>query len=132
VTVVQDILARFRRDQGGATAVEYALVLPSFVLLLFGVISTAQLGGAISGLHFAVEEAARCSAVNVTACGTSTTTVSFAQARYHGPAIGAAFTSTTDGCGHTVRATGVFKLELAFTTLNVPLQATACYPGKDT
>ena len=63
--------------------------------------------------------------------GTPSATVSFAQARYKGPAVSAAFTSTTDGCGHTVRATGDFKLDIAIAEFDVPLSAAACYPGKD-
>ena len=56
-------VARWGRDRSGAAAVEYAFVLPVFAMLLIGVINMSQLMGALSGMHFAVEEAARCSAV---------------------------------------------------------------------
>jgi Flp pilus assembly protein TadG len=55
-------------DRRGATALEFGLVLPAFVMLILGVINTAQLAHAVSSMNFAVEEAARCSAVNETVC----------------------------------------------------------------
>ena len=125
-------LHRLGADRRGATAVEFAFILPVLVMLLFGVISSSQLGGALSGMHYAVEEAARCSAVNKVACGTATATQAFAADKYNGPGPTPQFASSAVGCGHTVTATMTFTLELALTRLNVPLSATACYPGVDT
>ena len=119
----------FGTDARGSTAVEMAMLLPVFVILLFGVINVSQMAGALSGMHYAVEEGARCFAVNKTVCGSVTTTRGFTTSRYHGPAPAPTFAVTTAGCGHTVTATATFNLELAITRLNVPLSATACYPG---
>jgi Flp pilus assembly pilin Flp len=126
-----NLLRRLASDQGGATALEYALVLPAFIMLLLGTISTSQLASIASSMHFAVQEAARCSAVNRTACGTASATVAYAQTRYRGPDVDPLFVSTTDGCGHTVRATASFELDVGLMTFDVPLAAEACYPGLD-
>src|SRR5205085_8509123 len=47
---------RFWRDTRGATAMELALLLPVFVMLIFGLINTSLMAGALSGMHYAVEE----------------------------------------------------------------------------
>ena len=124
-------VARWRRDNAGTTAIETAFVLPVMAMLVIGVISLSMLGSAISAMHFAVEEASRCSAVNAVACGTHTATVNYARSKFHGAAVTPAFVSTAAGCGHTVTATAIFELNLAISTIHIPLSAVACYPGKD-
>jgi Flp pilus assembly protein TadG len=126
---VRTLLRRWRDDRGGATAIEYAMVLPVFAMLVLGVINTSQLASVISGMHFAVQEAARCSAVNEVVCGNADATVAFARGRYVGPRAAPTFVSTNDGCGHTVRATANFELNVAIMSFDVPLSAEACYPG---
>jgi Flp pilus assembly pilin Flp len=123
------LLRRWRDDRSGVTAIEYAMVLPVFAMLVLGVINTSQLASVTSGMHFAVQEAARCSAVNEVVCGNAGATEAYARGRYAGPAVNPAFVSTNDGCGHTVRATVVFKLNVAIMDFDVPLSAEACYPG---
>jgi Flp pilus assembly protein TadG len=120
---------RFWRNTRGATAMELALLLPVFVVLIFGLINTSLMAGALSGMHYAVEEASRCYAVNKTVCSSVTTTRTYAQAKYVGPGAEPTFDVTTAGCGHTVTATTTYRLELALMVMNVPLSATACYPG---
>lgn len=124
-------VARWRRDTSGTTAIEMALVLPVMAMLLLGSISLSMLGSAISSMHFAVQEASRCSAVNAVACGTHTATVTYAHSKFHGAAVTPTFVSTAAGCGHTVTATANFELNLAVSTIQIPLSAAACYPGKD-
>lgn len=125
------VLRRWRDDCRGVTAVEYALVLPLFAMLVLGVINTSRLAGVISGMHFAVQEAARCSAVNAEVCGSSDATTDYARSRYVGPGVDPEFESTSDGCGHTVRATATFELDVGLKAFEVPLSAEACYPGAE-
>jgi Flp pilus assembly protein TadG len=121
----------FCLGQSGAAAVEFGLVLPVLIMLMLGVISCSMLGGTISGMHYAVEEAARCFAVNKTACGTSADAAAFARARYMGPtSVTPTFEATNTGCGFTVSGTATFQLQFAIVNLNVPLSTSACYPGK--
>ena len=124
-------IPRWRRDNCGTTAIEMAFVLPVMAMLVIGVISLSLLGSAISSMHFAVQEASRCSAVNAVACGSHSATVNYARSKFHGAAVTPAFISTAAGCGHTVTATATFELTLAVFTIPIPLSAAACYPGKD-
>ena len=118
-------------DRRGSTALEFGLVLPAFVMLVLGVINTAQLAHAVSSMNFAVEEAARCSAVNEVVCPGAAATETYAASKYLGPAISPVFDATDAGCGHTVTATATYELNVVFGVWNIPLSAEACYPGVD-
>jgi Flp pilus assembly protein TadG len=121
-------LARgFAEDRGGATAVEFALVLPGFLTLMIGGLCAGQLAFAVGSLHFAVQEGARCAAVQTTVCTSPTTTTAYAKTRYNGPEITPTFTYSTATCGHAVSATGSYAILLP-TALSVPVAATACVP----
>jgi len=120
-------LATFWRDRRGASAVEFGLLLPVFVMLILGPISVSQLMFAVNSLHYAVEEAARCGAVNTTACGSLSQTEAFARSRYSGPKVAATFVATDAGCGRRVRATGAFQLETGVKRVDVPLTAESCF-----
>lgn len=120
---------RFHRDLGGASAVEFALVLPVFVLLVLGSMSAATLGLSIASMNYAVEEAARCSALKKTACATPSATATFASSKYVGPSISPVFTYSTAGCGNTVTGTATFSLNLVPAFSSVPLSTSACYPS---
>jgi Flp pilus assembly protein TadG len=125
---LRSLVARLRADAGGASAVEFALVLPAFITLMVGTVCAAQLAFAINGLHFAVQDAARCAAVKTTVCTSSGTTIAYAQSKYSGPQISPAFAYSTTGCGHTVSATATYPVYVAAGTINVPISATSCYP----
>jgi hypothetical protein len=108
--------------------VEYALVLPVFITLVVGALCAGNLAFAVNGLHYAVQDAARCAAVKTGVCTDSSTTIAYAQSRYSGPKIGPAFAYSTAGCGHTVSGAGSYPLILAAYIINVPISASACYP----
>jgi Flp pilus assembly protein TadG len=122
-------VGEWARHERGAAAVEYAFILPMFVMLVMGVISTAQLASAINGMHYAVAEAARCWAVNTTTCANTQATVTFAQSKYVGPEVHPTFQAGSADCGRTVTVTGSYTLELAVTEIAVPLSAAACFPA---
>jgi Flp pilus assembly protein TadG len=129
VTRPRTFLRRLRSDTNGGAAIELGLALPVFGMLLFGAIDASQLIGAISGMHYAVEEAARCSAVNTTLCGSDGATNNYARDRYQGPNIAPAFTTSSTTCGKQVNATATFRLNIAVAVLDVPISAQACYPA---
>ena len=52
-------IRRLRRDQGGATIVEFALIFPVFILAVFGIIETAMVLFISSSIEAAVLEASR-------------------------------------------------------------------------
>jgi Flp pilus assembly protein TadG len=111
----------------GATAVEFALVLPALAALLVGGMYTGLLVYSAAGLHNAVEQAARCYSVNVSQCGDAAGAETYAQNSYYGVNT-PTFTASTQACGHQVSATLSFELIAVVARLNVPLTATACFP----
>lgn len=128
---LRDRIAAFAAERSGASAVEFALVFPVLMMLVFGVIGFSMLGGAISAMHYAVEEGARCYAVNKVACGAAGKAETYARDRYLGPQVDPVFVASKTGCGFTVSATATFELDFALIDFDVPLEASACYPGKD-
>ena len=86
---------------GGATAAEFAMVVPVFFALIFGVIHLSFiLWGETTALHWAAETAARCASIGVTTgpcAASSVVTASSVQAyaltEYKGPSVSAAFTA---------------------------------------
>lgn len=123
-------LIDYARCEDGASALEFGLVLPILCLTMLGAISMSLLGGAVSGLHYAVEEAARCYAVNKVACASGSAAEAYALDKYIGPKMEPVFVASNGGCGFTVSGTATFALQLAVLELDVPLSASACYPGK--
>jgi Flp pilus assembly protein TadG len=56
---MKNALTRRHRGDGGAAAIEFALVLPVLILLLFGIITFSLVFNRQQGLHAAAREAAR-------------------------------------------------------------------------
>jgi len=121
----------------GTTAVEFAMVLPPFVMLMLGIISASVAVYTEASMHYAAEGAARCysvsTAANAGSCGSPTATQSYAQNLYRG--LGSpTFTASNPACGFQVNATlnvvlnaGV-KQDLTPAQWTIPLSATACFP----
>lgn len=116
-------------DRRGATAVEFALILPPFLLLLLGVVEFGRALWTQSALHFAVEESARCAAVDATNCATTTQVQNFAVSRAKGLGLNnTVFTLTTPACGNQVSASYPFPFILATMFPSVTLTAQSCFP----
>jgi Flp pilus assembly protein TadG len=122
------LLRRLARDQGGATAIEFALTLPLLVMLILGAIWAGLLILTVSSLDYSVQSAARCSAVNVQLCDTAAKTVAYAEKLYTGPTTKPTFTATSDGCGHTVVGTADYDLAILPGIKPTPISVRACYP----
>jgi len=121
---------RRKRRTDGATAVEYALVLPALLLFVLGIIDVSRLLWTYTTLHRAVEAAARCGAVNEIDCVSSGQIQSYAAAQAWGMTITpGAFTVSNPACGVQVQAnydfTFIIPWMLGSSTLG--LRATACY-----
>jgi Flp pilus assembly protein TadG len=122
-------LFRLKHDSGGATAVEFAMILPAFLALIVGGLYSSIAVFTSASLQYAAEQAARCSSVNTTTCSSSGTTTNYAQTVYFGPASpAAAFTYSTPACGHTVSGTVNYVFDFGLKTLTVPISASACFP----
>jgi Flp pilus assembly protein TadG len=64
------LLRRLAADRRGAAAVEMAMVMPALLLLLLGGMEAGRMAWTKATLTYAVQEAARCGAVNATLCPT--------------------------------------------------------------
>jgi Flp pilus assembly pilin Flp len=119
---------RYWKNECGASAAEFTLVVIPFMVLIFGIIGLSMMFYANQTLHYATEAAARCFAVNVTSCPTTGATQTYALGRYSGPNISPVFVATTVGCGHTVTGAANFPINVVVVSINIPLAATACFP----
>ena len=119
---------RLLRDERASAAVEFAIVGPIFLTLTIGMIYTCMLLFSMGSMQYAVEEGARCASVKTLVCTDSASTVTYTNGVYYGPLTSPTFTSTTAACGHVVSGSASFGLNIGLSTLNVPLNATACFP----
>ena len=114
-------------DQG-ATAVEFALVMPAFLALVLGGLSVCVVLYSTVNLQDAVEQGARCYSVNSGTCSSPSTAQTYARAFYHRRVGAPTFTASTPACGHQVAATVTLQIAAVLTNVSVPLTASACFP----
>ena len=123
------LVVNLLRSTLGATASEFALVVPVFLTLVFGTINTGLAMSAITQMHYAAERSARCLSVDVTASCTAANIDTFAKGLYNGPTItGLTFVATTQSCGNRVVGSGSYNLLNGFGSTSVTFKAEACYP----
>jgi Flp pilus assembly protein TadG len=115
-------------NQEGTTAVEFAIIAPVFILLVIGTIALCFALFLVGGLHFAVEDGARCASVKTTICTDSATTIAYTQSRYLGPNVSPTFTYAAAACGNSVTASINYSMDIGFKTFVIPISATACFP----
>jgi Flp pilus assembly protein TadG len=123
-------LPRPCREIRGATAVEYAIVLPVLLLLLLGITDVGRLMWVQGTLEYATAAAARCAAVDQVACGSDAAVQSYAAARAYGLNLGAADVQVAAAtCGRRVSASRSFGFVTPWITpTGLTLHADACYP----
>jgi Flp pilus assembly protein TadG len=120
---------KFCGDDRGASAVEFAIAGPLFILLLVGLFFMSLCLAVIGSAHFAVEESARCAAVRTTVCSDDSTTIAYAKSHYFGPSSLPEFTyDSAAPCGHSVRASIDYVVDLGLKQITVPIRAEACFP----
>jgi Flp pilus assembly protein TadG len=122
-------IATIWSDNRGTTAVEYALVAPVFIGVVVSAFYFYMALFLVGSLHYAVEEGARCASVKTTVCSDSTTTISYTQSHYFGPAVSPTFTYNANlACGNSVSASVSFVANLGLQTVTIPVTASACFP----
>lgn len=131
---------RFRDDERGATAVEFALVGPLFLLVIFGVMQVSIWVLAGVSLQHAAEMAARCAAVRSSACSCTASGCTDDGIKTYAASQVVALTVakqafTTSGVVGAKDACGGVLVTATFTPFNVGLglpefvaNARACYP----
>ena len=133
---MKGIARAIARDQRGAAAVEFALLIPATVLLLLAVFHLCAVLYATADLHYSVEQAARCAATSQlntnTACGTTQATAkTYAQGLYQGPGVGGTYGASDDATNNCrrINVTGArYVIALGFVNVTIPLSAQACFP----
>lgn len=123
-------LVRTLSKDGGNTAVEFALVFPTFILMMLGIVETGRALWTQSLLNYAVQSAARCGAINTSTCGSSTATVTYAVQNSTPLTIPSTdFTVSNPSCGNQVAVAFPFTTVVPqLLPFNVTLSAQACYP----
>ena len=126
---MRNLFRSISQNQQGTTAVEFAIIAPVFILLVFGTIGLCFALFLVGSLHFAVEDGARCASVKADICPDIATTVAYTQSRYLGPNVSPTFTPNLNAaCGKSVTGTVNYSMEMGFKTFVIPISATACYP----
>jgi Flp pilus assembly protein TadG len=124
-------LAALAKACDGTTAVETALVLPAFLLLLFAIIEAGFLFWTQTTLQSAVEAAARCAVVNSTLCGSTSAIQTYAASQAYGMTISSSsFSVSQPSCGYQVSISYSFNLIVTrlFSTSAITLTAKSCHP----
>ena len=126
---------RWAADTGraGVTSIEFAILLPVFVLIVFGIIELALMEWTQAALEHATSMAARCAAVNTTTCGTASAVQTYAASQAYGITLPAStFSYSTSPCNHTVSVASPgygFQFIVPFYgSITVNLTASSCYP----
>ena len=112
------------RDEGGATAIEMALLAPVFLMLLVGIIHGGLLVFTHASLHYAVQKRVRCISI------TDLARCPEAESYYFAPGA-PDFTDTwPGGTQRCVAVTGTvrYDFDLVFFRRDIALSSTACFP----
>jgi Flp pilus assembly protein TadG len=124
---MRDFCIKPWNDERGTTAVEFAIVGPTFIGLVIGILYVCLCLLLVGSLHFAVEDAARCASVKTTVCKDGPTTVAYAESRYFGPGS-PTFNPTSAACGNMVTGSISYVAQLGLTQFTIPISASACFP----
>lgn len=115
-------------DIRGATAIEFAMTAPVFVMVIVGAIQSGIMLWTQLGLQQGVEMGARCASVNSIVCGTTSAIQNYAALKTYGvnPSP-SAFTVTTEACGIQVSAN--YPLPVLSSYFDIAtLRAKSCFP----
>lgn len=121
-------LIRLRRDRRGASAVEFAIILPLLLMLVFGIMEFGRALWTQNALHYSVEQAARCATVDTTTCGTASQIASYAAGLAGAGFASSVFTATVAACGNLVAASFPIQFHIPFLNYSLTLTARSCYP----
>lgn len=126
-------LASLLRDRSGASSVEFALVVPVLLLMVFGAIGGGILANATVSLQRATEVAARCVTLQGTLkCADAASITTAGTSAYKGPTLtGLTFVANPSAsCPNRVTGSGTYKAIAGIGFASATLTANACYPGR--
>jgi hypothetical protein len=116
-------IKQFTDDERGATAVEFAFVLPTLLVFVFGILNFSLLILTIASLHYAVEKGAR--------CGSLKEVCSEAELKsyYFAPGPSPTFTPNPGAaCGFAMTATVPYRITAVIYHKSITLSASSCFP----
>jgi Flp pilus assembly protein TadG len=122
-------IARLRREERGAAAVEFAMTVPILLLAMLGIIEFGRVLWAQNALHYAVEDAARCASIDTTTCNSTSATQNFAATASGTTFAPSVFTVSSQPCGNQVSASYPFPFLTSLVSYNLTLSAQACFPS---
>lgn len=119
------------REQRGAVAAEFALIIGIAMLTVLGLINGGLMLYSYSNLHMAAETTARWASIRTTVDGAAPGSTDL-QAKgvgfYKGATAAPAFSVAAATCGMQVTASATFSLTLGLGSAPITLSATSCYP----
>ncbi len=142
------LIRRFGRARGGATAVEFAIVVMPFILLTFGVLEFGRLVWTRQALEEAAVAGARCMGVLSSSCASggaysATSTSSYIITRAQGWGVTLPTADVTlSNASSCAGVTGFSQVSIAYTftspvasllsmsSTGVPLAINACFPNQ--
>lgn len=128
MTAPAGLLRHFLGNTAAVTSAEFALVVPFFLVLVFGTINGGLAMSAVNQIHYAAERSARCLSVDVSDSCTGDVDT-YAKQLYHGPSVsGLSFVATTQACGNEVTGSGEYELLAGMASTSFSITARACYP----
>lgn len=121
---------RLTPDARGAALLEFAVLLPLFVLIVVGIMQLGHVLWIRTALQHAVEMAARCASVNTASCGTAAQVEAYAVTQAYGVIVPVdTFAASAAPCGNLVVATYDFAFQTTlFPSPSISLSARSCYP----
>jgi Flp pilus assembly protein TadG len=120
------------RDEGGATALEFALLAPVFFMLVFGIVALGMLFWTQVGLQHGVEMAARCASVNAVLCPSSNPNAitNYAMQQALGLSLPpSTFSYSTPACGNQVSGSYTFEFPTILNLSPLTMTAQSCFPA---
>jgi Flp pilus assembly protein TadG len=124
------LLGALLRARDGASAVETAILLPTFLLFVFGVCEFGRALWTQTALQYAVEAGARCRALNIPGCTTNSSTQTYAAGQAFALQIPSSeFTVSSPSCGTQVSVSHAFDpIVPQLVPVSVTLTAKSCHP----
>ena len=125
---IQAAIDRFKRNQGGSVAVDFAMLAAPLFILVFGTMEVGRMLWYQNALNYSVDEAARCASIDVNNCNTSDQIKNYAADRSGAGFASGVFSARTQQCGNQVTASYPMSLNIPLLPISLTLTAQSCYP----
>ncbi|HUZ75292.1 MAG TPA: TadE/TadG family type IV pilus assembly protein [Stellaceae bacterium] len=130
LAAVRQFPPRLGAAERGSSAVEFALVVPILLAMLFGIVEFGRALWIQGMLDYAVEQASRCASIDTSTCNSSGAIATYASQQTAPLNLPASdFTATTQTCGNQVKANYPFTFVVPnLLPYNITLKSQSCFP----